>query len=144
VDILAKDGQQADIVWAALYEGAYTKENLPEYQYKGYAAELLECQRYFIRYNGITLGGTVWGGAAPTGATFSLFTPVIMRLANPTVTVSATGSVRAAGNSFTPTSVVISGGSGNKLQVTANGTFTGAGNHAAALFGLTADISADV
>lgn len=35
------------LVWAALYEGAYTAETLPEYHYKGYAAELAECMRYF-------------------------------------------------------------------------------------------------
>lgn len=35
------------LVWAALYEGAYTAETLPVYQSKGYAAELAECQRYY-------------------------------------------------------------------------------------------------
>ena len=35
--------------WAALYEGAYTADTLPAYVYKGYAAELAECQRYFER-----------------------------------------------------------------------------------------------
>ena len=37
----------ATIEWAALYEGEYTAETLPEYQPKGYGAELAECQRYF-------------------------------------------------------------------------------------------------
>lgn len=31
-----------------LYEGQYTAETLPDYQYKGYAAELQECRRYYI------------------------------------------------------------------------------------------------
>ena len=31
----------------ALYEGYYTADTLPEYQPKGYAAELAECQRYY-------------------------------------------------------------------------------------------------
>ena len=34
-------------IWAALYEGEYTAETLPEYQPKGYGAELAECQRYY-------------------------------------------------------------------------------------------------
>ena len=34
----------------ALYIGDYTEEDVPEYQPKGYAAELLECQRYYRRY----------------------------------------------------------------------------------------------
>ena len=37
--------------WAALYEGEYTADTLPEYKPKGYYAELLECQRYYIRWN---------------------------------------------------------------------------------------------
>lgn len=35
--------------WAALYEGEYTVETLPEYQSKGYGAELAECQRYLYK-----------------------------------------------------------------------------------------------
>lgn len=33
--------------WAALYEGEYTADTLPEYRSKGYSIELLECQRYY-------------------------------------------------------------------------------------------------
>ena len=36
-----------DYLWAALYEGEYTAETLPEYQPKGYGAELAECMRYY-------------------------------------------------------------------------------------------------
>lgn len=35
------------IAWAALYEGTYTQDTMPEYRPKGYGAELVECQRYF-------------------------------------------------------------------------------------------------
>ena len=35
--------------WAALYGGVYTETTKPEYQPKGYGAELAECQRYFVR-----------------------------------------------------------------------------------------------
>lgn len=38
------------VAWAALYEGEYNHDTLPEYQPKGYAVELAECQRYFFRY----------------------------------------------------------------------------------------------
>lgn len=47
-----------NIHWAALYEGEYTAETLPEYQPKGYGAELLECQRYFRL---LKIGGAVNG-----------------------------------------------------------------------------------
>lgn len=43
--------------WAALYEGSYTADTLPEYVPKGYAAELAECQRYYYQ---------TWDGAKPT------------------------------------------------------------------------------
>ena len=42
------DDHVKNVVWAALYEGAYTAETLPAYVYKGYAAELAECQRYYL------------------------------------------------------------------------------------------------
>ena len=40
--------------WAALYEGEYTAETLPEYQPKGYGAELAECQRYYYKHKAST------------------------------------------------------------------------------------------
>ena len=36
-----------EVEWAAIYEGEYTAETLPEYRCKGYGAELAECQRYY-------------------------------------------------------------------------------------------------
>lgn len=47
---LGTDGTTRELVWAALYEGEYTAATLPEYHPKGYAAELLECQRYYYVY----------------------------------------------------------------------------------------------
>ena len=47
------------VVWAALYEGSYTAETLPPYVPKGYAAELMECQRYFIADVGTHKTGTI-------------------------------------------------------------------------------------
>lgn len=43
----------------ALYEGTYTVETLPAYVYKGYAAELMECRRYYqtaYRVYGVSIG----------------------------------------------------------------------------------------
>lgn len=47
--IFNDSGAAIKVCWAALYEGAYTVENLPPYIQKGYATELAECQRYFER-----------------------------------------------------------------------------------------------
>ena len=44
------NGGTGDIFWAALYEGTYTADTLPPYVPKGYAAEMMECQRYYHLY----------------------------------------------------------------------------------------------
>lgn len=71
------------LIWAALYEGEYTAETLPPYVPKGYAAELMECQRYYLQ----GLGAFSTGYVLPTKA-FNAFvpTPVKMR-ARPTITI---------------------------------------------------------
>lgn len=38
-----------NIHWAALYEGEFTADTLPEYRPKGYGAELAECMRYYYK-----------------------------------------------------------------------------------------------
>lgn len=77
---------ECTIVWAALYEGEYTAATLPEYQPKGYGAELAECQRYFWRYwNYWKLVGTgiVRSDGSPH---WTINHPVSMRIA-PTITI---------------------------------------------------------
>ena len=39
----------AGAYWAALYEGEYTADTLPEYVPKGYGVELVECMRYYYK-----------------------------------------------------------------------------------------------
>ena len=45
--LIGIDSSAGAIEWAALYEGEYTLDTLPEYQPKGYGAELAECRRYY-------------------------------------------------------------------------------------------------
>lgn len=57
-------GKNSVVEWAALYEGEYTAETLPEYHPKGYGVELAECQRYFRRITGATgLSGYITSNA---------------------------------------------------------------------------------
>ena len=74
------------IVWAALYEGAYDVDTLPEYHCKGYAAELAECQRYYIKIATQPVSGWCynWGRV-----TVFVPLPVTMRVASPTVSVTS-------------------------------------------------------
>ena len=63
--------------WAALYKGEYTAETLPEYQPKGYGAELAECQRYYLNGVGRYANGIAYGGLSY--ADLLIPTPVKMR-----------------------------------------------------------------
>lgn len=53
VSFMLPGGQTVDVAWIAMYEGEYTADTLPEYQPKGYAAELAECMRYFQKFGGV-------------------------------------------------------------------------------------------
>lgn len=71
------------IKWVALYEGEYTAETLPEYQPKGYSAELAECQRYY--WESDTLGSAAfsqWHLHVPI-----YILPVEMRILYPSIKV---------------------------------------------------------
>ena len=72
----------------ALYEGTYTAETLPEYQPKGYGAELAECQRYYVKYTPAQIFANYLNGTAhsATEARISLTLPVEMRTV-PTITI---------------------------------------------------------
>lgn len=85
--IMLSDGQTLEIVWTALYEGEYTAETLPEYQPKGYGAELAECQRYFYKFNSDTLGISLPLITGITQVSGFLF-PVEMR-ATPTMSIAS-------------------------------------------------------
>lgn len=78
------------IKWAALYEGEYSAETMPEYQPKGCGAELAECQRYFQRFAvsvvNKALGLAVARSATTAAVIFNLLQP--MRT-HPTLTCTA-------------------------------------------------------
>ena len=108
-------------LWAALYEGEYTAETLPEYQPKGYGAELAECQRYYyqswtgdISNNaGKNYCGFVAAGRYTTPGAIQF--PVTMRV-TPTVTVlthlGEIGSIRDWGTSTSIPNCVANGYAG--------------------------------
>lgn len=85
----------ASLEWAALYEGEYTAETLPEYQPKGYAAELAECRRYYRQFG---TGEMTWTGYTIAGSKIVkiLGDCAYGMRANPTVTGVPAG-ISAAG-----------------------------------------------
>lgn len=116
----------ATLAWAALYEGEFTADTLPPYVPKGYAAELVECQRYYVDlglYNVVSLNQwTLYYGTV----TF----PLQMR-ATPTVTLK-NPSTKAAGTigrwdnsgSFVDfTGFLIASATNRSFVVSSNGQF---------------------
>ena len=87
------DGKSLTLRWAALYEGEYTLDTLPEYQTKGYGAELQECRRYYYRI----LGNKKWiatGAAVNTNEVrIPIKLPTAMRIF-PTVTIADSAQTR--------------------------------------------------
>ena len=79
-----------DWVWAALYEGEYTEETIPDYHPKGFAHELLECQRYYVEIDHYALG-TGYSGIG-NDVTIFLQTPIQMRTVP---TIICDGAIRA-------------------------------------------------
>lgn len=94
-------GKTLDLVWAAIYEGEYTADSLPQYVPKSQTSELLECLRYFWKVGRV--GGTGYVYSAST-AYVILTTPVYMRIA-PSAKASSdlTFTVRTDGKKYTLT-----------------------------------------
>lgn len=89
----------SDVEWAALYKGEYTADTLPEYQPKGYGAELAECMRYFYSIKAPLSVGAILTGHCYTAeqARFVFRYPHEMRV-RPTFTYSSAGSDRLIQN----------------------------------------------
>lgn len=137
-----------DVEWADIYEGAYTADNLPPHIPKGYAAELAECQRYFVRY-GKTDGNNHIGYAQAATSTVSnavLCLSQSMRIYNPTVTLNGDMMLRNGVTDIKATSITVNSlGSGAFAYVAINATNLVAGTmYAVRLVGATLDFSADL
>ena len=76
------------IKWAALYEGAYTAANRPEYQPKGIVQERIACQSFFARADAWR---PIYGYASWDGE-ISLFLPTLteMRISPTATTLKGT------------------------------------------------------
>lgn len=69
--ILNNTTASATVEWAALYEGEYTAETLPEYQPKGYMVEALNCGALNVKTTA-TLSSSSWSSSAPYSQTISI------------------------------------------------------------------------
>lgn len=127
-----------EIVWAALYEGTYTKDTLPAYHYKGYAAELLECQRYYIVTNGQGYGYC----ASTSTVRLNIPIPSNMRI-KPTIEEGLTFRIYCAGTKQDTTGYEVNKIFHGMVQLTLSGSFTSnecITAYATTPFGFSADL----
>lgn len=137
-DTAARD---VTVRWAALYEGAYTADTLPTYQPKGYAAELMECKRYFLKVQGVS---RLCGYCTTTQANMCLQLDVPMRV-TPTLTVTSLDTIRAAGKNLTPTGASVQSMTDDSVRINVTYAADSAvvnqvGTWAVPVFTLSADI----
>lgn len=99
VDVIVESSEKT-ILWAALYEGSYTADTLPPYVPKGYAAELAECQRYYLSIR--PSAGFV--NNAASGAYFQTASAIRMR-AIPSVAKYNMTTLRVSGATILPAEI---------------------------------------
>lgn len=143
IGIEGENGSDFCCEWAALYEGEYIIDMLPEYRSKGYGAELAECQRYYQ----IVKDG--FGNIRSNGTTAYLSLPLCtpMRSTDVSLTYMYVPAVRANGTAYPAADATgevaeyIANSTAVKVNLT--GSFSGAANQVAyadGIFHLCADI----
>lgn len=144
--LYVRAGYTVEIEWLALYEGQFTAETLPPYVYKGYAAEMAECRRYYKKYDQITLSGWTNGDASIITLGFDMremrTKPTITGVVNSGKGVSATGQ---GGVNIAAAKLTITGATANKAELQLSNTATDIGTSCpVAVRFNTLDISADL
>lgn len=130
--------------WAALYSGVYTDGTMPSYQPRGFAAELLECQRFFYHVPGdlsICYPGYVY---STNQARVTIPTPIVMR-ATPSIKIDAVGNLNLYdGKSNNVTEVSIIQWDGNAIGLKCTGTYRSPGSAASMRFNTSVQLIADL
>lgn len=109
----SEPGQSKTFRWVAVYPGEYTAETLPEYSPRDYAAELLECQRYYVRCKLYHLAGQM----LTESGRFALTLPTEMRV-TPTLTLVNAGTVLCNGVAdVAVTDATINATKGNRVSI---------------------------
>lgn len=131
--------------WAALYEGEYTADTLPEYIPKGYTAELMECKRYYLKLEGSA--NVVYPAymVSTTQADVTIPLVVPMRIM-PTLTVGDVGgiSVYAPSSANTATAVVVQNSRDHAIALRVTADLSDAWRVACARFYTDVALSADL
>lgn len=110
--------------WAALYGGVYTETTKPEYQPKGYGAELLECQRYYIKFgSAISYPGYCYNTSI---CRMTVNVPTKMRVSYPSTSLDISNfNVYVGGSVIKPESIGEISSKGTQMLITLPGSYTG-------------------
>jgi hypothetical protein len=132
------------IKWAALYGGVYSAATMPEYQPKGYGAELAECQRYYV--NSRASYPCVYGCAfSATEARACFPVPATMRV-TPSVAVEAMSniSIFTASGAKTCSAVSVYGMDSHAVYLTMKSTGLTVSTPITVRFNSLVELSADL
>lgn len=111
-------GDNVTLQWAALYEGAYTANTLPDYQPKGKAAELAECLPHSV-----WTAGQGYGYCASTESVrLNIPVPTTMRV-TPSIPSGLTFRVYAGGKRIDVTGYSVNNVYPGIVQLTLTGSF---------------------
>ena len=99
-NVVIRKMSDCTIQWAALYAGEYTAATLPDYQPKGYAAELAECYRYYKNLQGSLLTVMPYSGGG--SALCAIPVPIEMRIM-PTLNIKSVEFLYGGGTNKAPT-----------------------------------------
>ena len=110
--------------WAALYGGVYSAATMPDYQPKGYGAELLECQRYYIKFgSAISYPGYCYN---TSNCRMTVNVPTNMRVNSPSTTIGASNiNIYVGGSVIKPESIGEISNKGTQILINLPGSYTG-------------------
>ena len=110
--------------WAALYGGVYSAATMPDYQPKGYGAELLECQRYYIKFgSAISYPGYCYNTST---CRMSVNVPTNMRVSSPSTTIDVSNiNIYVGGSVIKPASISDISSKGTQILINLPGPYTG-------------------
>lgn len=134
------------IVWAALYEGEYTLETLPNYQPKGYGAELMECQRYYYKQPAsLVFNGLITSSCSVIRGTFTTPSAMITKPNLLNAGLSGLRTVTGTNSNVTITSSTVAYQSYNSLMLEFNiETFDTTNNTPISCYITNVELSADL
>lgn len=96
------------IAWAALYQGTYSADTVPDYRPKGYAVEFAECQRFYRRLSYPETNQVVFFMLARNETSMIYMLDVSgMRILEPTINISISAKALMGSETIDPVTIEV-------------------------------------